>query len=173
MCWSNIHLRNLLTHTLLFWHFLEHLNFKLKITLKYIRTMLSSDACSSEHLRYWCLSRKLQKTKVAKFALFSSKLYGTQNWNLSMYSVSEVSLYFIFHKIWKLIQDLSSTSIKLYIHYAHTNNNIILDNLIAYVLEWVWTRFKQDDLGNTFILIAYNRALLMVLAVWTFWFRLS
>ena len=27
---KGIHLRNLLTHTLLFWHFLENLNFELK-----------------------------------------------------------------------------------------------------------------------------------------------
>ena len=60
------------------------------------------------------------------------------------------SLYFIIHKIRKLIQGLVSTSIKLYIHYAHTNNCIILDNLIAYVLDWVWTGFKQDDLYKAF-----------------------
>ena len=55
---SKLHLRNLLTHTLLFWHFLENLNFELKSTLEYIRTMCSSNAClfsetiDSEHLRY-------------------------------------------------------------------------------------------------------------------------
>ena len=39
-----IHLRNLLTHTLLFRHFLKNLNFELKNTLEYIRTMLSGNA---------------------------------------------------------------------------------------------------------------------------------
>ena len=36
---KDVHLRNLLTHTLLFWHFLENLNFELKIILEYIRTI--------------------------------------------------------------------------------------------------------------------------------------
>ena len=53
-----LHLRNLLTHTLLLWHFLENLNFELKDTLEYIRTLLTSSAwlfsetTDSEHLRY-------------------------------------------------------------------------------------------------------------------------
>ena len=38
-----IHLRNLLTHTLLFWHFLTNLNFEFKNILEYIRTMLSGN----------------------------------------------------------------------------------------------------------------------------------
>ena len=38
------HLRNLLTHELLFLHFLEDLNFKLKNTLEYIRAMFSGNA---------------------------------------------------------------------------------------------------------------------------------
>ena len=52
----SIHLRNLLTHTLLFWHFLENLNFELKDTLEYTRTMfpssawLFSETTDSEHL---------------------------------------------------------------------------------------------------------------------------
>ena len=40
---SQIHLRNLLTHTLLFWHFLKNLNFEFKNILEYIRTMLSGN----------------------------------------------------------------------------------------------------------------------------------
>ena len=49
---------DLLTHTLLFWHFLENLNFELKSTSEYIRTMFFGNAClfaettDSEHLRY-------------------------------------------------------------------------------------------------------------------------
>ena len=38
---THIHLRNLLTHTLLFWHFLENLNFESKNILEYIRPMFS------------------------------------------------------------------------------------------------------------------------------------
>ena len=38
-----LYLRNLLTHTLLFWHFLENSNFKFKNILEYIRTMLSGN----------------------------------------------------------------------------------------------------------------------------------
>ena len=55
---NKIHLRNLLTHTLLFSHFLENLNFKLKYTMGYIRIMLSGNAClisettDSELLKY-------------------------------------------------------------------------------------------------------------------------
>ena len=40
-CIVIIHLRNLLTHTLLFWHFLENLNFESKNILEYIRTMFT------------------------------------------------------------------------------------------------------------------------------------
>ena len=53
-----LHLRNLLTHSLLFWHFLENFNFELKNTLGYIRTMFFGKAClfsektDSEHLKY-------------------------------------------------------------------------------------------------------------------------
>ena len=39
----HIHLRNLPTHTLLFWHVLENLNFEFKIIMEYIRTMFSGD----------------------------------------------------------------------------------------------------------------------------------
>ena len=42
---QSLHLRNLLTHTLLLWHFLENLNFEFKNILEYIRTMFSGDAC--------------------------------------------------------------------------------------------------------------------------------
>ena len=57
-----VHLRNLLTHTLLFWHFLENLSFEFKNILEYIRTMFSSNAClfsetsDLEHLKYGSLS---------------------------------------------------------------------------------------------------------------------
>ena len=57
-----LHLRNLLTHTLLFWHFLKNLNFEFRNTLEYIRTMFSGNARSfsersdSELLKYGSLS---------------------------------------------------------------------------------------------------------------------
>ena len=38
-----LHLRNLLTHTLLFWHFLENLNFEFKNILEYLRTIFSGN----------------------------------------------------------------------------------------------------------------------------------
>ena len=38
-----LHLRNLLTHTLLFSHFLENLNFEFKNILEYTRTMFSGN----------------------------------------------------------------------------------------------------------------------------------
>ena len=58
----HVHLRNLLTHTLLFWHFHENLNFEFKTILEYIRTMFSGDAClrletsDLELLKYGSLS---------------------------------------------------------------------------------------------------------------------
>ena len=58
----SIHLRNLLTHTLLFWHFLKSLNYEFRNTLEYIRTMFSDNARSfsersdSEFLKYGSLS---------------------------------------------------------------------------------------------------------------------
>ena len=51
-----LHLRNLLTHTLLFWHFLE-IEFRIKIILEYNRTIFSgnawlfSDTTDSEYLK--------------------------------------------------------------------------------------------------------------------------
>ena len=54
----HIHLRNLLTHTLLFWHFLENQNFELKNTLELIRTMFSGNTWlfaeknDEEYLKY-------------------------------------------------------------------------------------------------------------------------
>ena len=39
-----IHLRNLLTHTLLFWHFLKNWNFELKNIFEYFQTMFSGNA---------------------------------------------------------------------------------------------------------------------------------
>ena len=55
-------LSNLLTHTLLFWHFLKHLNFEFKNILEYIRTMFSgnawfiSETTDAELLKYGSLS---------------------------------------------------------------------------------------------------------------------
>ena len=79
----SIHLRNLLTHTLLFWHFLENLYFEFKNTFGYIRTMFSGNTClfsektDPEHLKYWSLSWKLQKTTVTNFQFF--KQINTEN----------------------------------------------------------------------------------------------
>ena len=39
-----VHLRNLLTHALLFWHFLKNLSFEFKNILEYIRTIFSDNA---------------------------------------------------------------------------------------------------------------------------------
>ena len=39
-----IHLRNLLTHILLFWHFLKNWNFELKNIFEYFQTMFSGNA---------------------------------------------------------------------------------------------------------------------------------
>ena len=78
-----LHLRKFLTHTLLFWHFLENLNFEFKTILEFIRTMFSGDAClcletsDLELLKYGSLSWKLQKTKVTNFPYF--KQINTEN----------------------------------------------------------------------------------------------
>ena len=54
----SIHLRNLLTHTFLFWHFLKNWNFELKNILEYIRAMFSgnvwlfSHKTDEEYLKY-------------------------------------------------------------------------------------------------------------------------
>ena len=57
----SVHLRNLLTHTLLFWHFIENLNFEFLNNLEYIRTMFSgntllfSEKTDAELLKYGSL----------------------------------------------------------------------------------------------------------------------
>ena len=58
----SLHLRNLLTHTLLFWQFLENLNFEFRNILEYIRTMFSGDT--------WLFS-KTTDAELLKFESFS------------------------------------------------------------------------------------------------------
>ena len=65
-----IHLRNVLTHTLLFWHFLENLSFECKNILENIRTMFSGNTC---------LFVETSDLELLK--------YGSLNSNLSLYSI--------------------------------------------------------------------------------------
>ena len=70
-----VHLRNLLTHTLLFWYFLSNLNVELKNILEYIRTMFSGNTClfldTSDLELLWKFELKnFKKTKVANLRFF-------------------------------------------------------------------------------------------------------
>ena len=89
VCYSSVlHLRKLLTPTLLFWHFLKNLNFEFKNILKYIRTMFSgntrlfSKTSNSELLKYGKFELKTSKNESRKF-----NQCGKQNNNLSLYSI--------------------------------------------------------------------------------------
>ena len=116
---ADLHLRNLLKHILLYWHFLENLNFELNNTLECITTMFSgyawlfSETNGSGTFKILKLELKTSKNESRKFTIFfQTNQYGKQNCNLSMYSTffmryelffKEVSLYSTVHKIRNII----------------------------------------------------------------------
>ena len=130
---TDIHLRNLLTHTLLFWHFLENLNFEFKNILEYIRTLFSgntwlfSETSDSELLKYGSLSWKLQKTKVANLSFLNTSIRKNKIAIWQIFHFYEIWFWIIFKRksvcilifIKKnILQFLSSLSVKLYRQYA-------------------------------------------------------
>ena len=77
ICSCILHLRNLLTHTLLFWHFLENLNFELKNILEYIRTMFSGNTWL--FLKIIDLELKIMEVLVENFKKLKSQIYNFSN----------------------------------------------------------------------------------------------